>query len=63
VSRDYQNLVMDAISEAEKFIERAKNAIAAKDDWNKQPAAKNAAMKRTSMELTRALAEVRKAIY
>jgi len=56
----YQQRIKTAISEAERFIDRAKLAIEAKDDWDKQPQAKRAAMKRASMDLTRALAQVRK---
>ncbi len=60
MNANYQKRIKTAISEAERFIDRAKAAIEAKDDWDKQPQAKRAAMKRASMDLTRALAQVRK---
>ena len=53
-----------AIEEAKKFIERAEvvqeKAKNTKDDYWLWPSKENAALKRQSMELTRALAELRK---
>ena len=46
-----------AISEAERFLELATKA---QDTVNKDPSITNAAAKRASMDLTRALAEMRK---
>jgi hypothetical protein len=57
---NYHSRVTTAISEAQRFINRAQDAIDAKDDWDKQPAMKRAFMKRASMDLTRALAQIRK---
>jgi len=55
----FQKRIATAISEARRFIDRANDALDAKDDWDKQPAVKRAAMKRSSMDLTRALAQLR----
>ena len=46
-----------AISEAERFLEFATKA---QDTVNKDPSITNAAAKRASMDLTRALAEMRR---
>ena len=59
----YHTRVTNAVSEARRFINRAQDALDAKDDWDKQPRAKRAAMKRASMDLTKSLAQVRKAEY
>jgi hypothetical protein len=55
--------ISNAISEAKRFIKRAQDTLDAKDNWDKQPQAKNAAMKRASMDLTKSLAELRKGDY
>ena len=58
-------MIYDAIAEAQRFILRAKETLAASDafkkgDWNAAPKIKNAAMKRASMDLTRSLAQLRR---
>ena len=55
--------IASAVSDARRFINKAQDALDAKDDWEKQPRAKRAAMKRASMDLTKSLAQVRKAEY
>lgn len=58
-------MVYDAIADAQRFILRAKETLAARDalkkgDWSAVPKVKNAAMKRASMDLTRSLAQLRR---
>ena len=60
---NYHTRITNSISEARRLINRAQDALDAKDDWDKQPRAKRAAMKRASMDLTKSLAQIRKAEY
>ena len=60
---NYHQRVANAISEARRFINKAQDALDAGDEWEKQPRAKRAAMKRASMDLTKSLALVRKPEY
>lgn len=59
----YHTRICNAVSEARRFINKAQDALDAKDDWDKQPHAKRAAMKRASMDLTKSLAQIRKPEY
>ena len=59
----FHQRIANAMSEARRFINRAQDALDAKDDWAKQPRAKRAAMKRASMDLTKALAKLRTPEY
>jgi hypothetical protein len=60
MNANYHKRIATAMSDARRFIDRAQDALDAKDDWDKQPVVKRAAMKRASMDLTRSLAQVRK---
>ena len=59
----YEERIKTATIEADRFIDAAKKALAAGDDWSQKPAVKRAAMKRASMDLTRALANLRNPQY
>lgn len=58
-------MIHESIAEAQRFILRAKETLAAREaykrsDWTAKPINKNAAMKRASMDLTRSLAQLRR---
>jgi hypothetical protein len=58
-------MIYESIAEAQRFILRAKETLAAREayklgDWTAKPINKNAAMKRASMDLTRSLAQLRR---
>ncbi len=54
--------IIIAKKEALRFIERAENLVdrLKEDEWAKYQCKESAAMKRASMDLTRALSEIRK---
>ncbi len=56
----YRQRTVNAIHEANRFLNKAKDALDAKDDCYKKPGQKRAAMKRASLDLSLALAELRK---
>jgi len=57
------NKIKEAMTEADKFIMRAEHLLERlkNDEWAKYQCKESAALKRTSMDLTRALTEYRKA--